>query len=279
MLDSRKALAQLYDEWKGCLRCPLGQKRESSYGKLVVGEGALGRIFFIGEGPGATEAEVGRPFIGRSGEVLRAAIMKLGLSEHSYISNVVACRSFGIKLDNQGKEMFRKDRRSGVMLPVIQDEAPPTTAVNACLARLYEEIYIVDPMFIVALGGEAAKAILRRPVKVTEKRGTMTQVDVPGVWSVPHRTSSGNWERRSRGQSHFPTEQNYVNYMMFITLHPAHILYKQADQSHGNPLQVFIEDMHMVADIYHRYLGVVYGETGARPGRLTPQDLLPSEEG
>jgi DNA polymerase len=274
MLDARKPLTELHREWQGCMRCPLGPKREDSGGRQAYGEGRTGGIMWIGEGPGSNEAEQGRPFVGASGNVLRKSLNKLGLAECSYISNVVICRSFGPKHDNGGQPMTRFDRRTGRRLPIFQDEAPPTAAVNTCLSRLYEEIYLVDPILIVALGGEAAKAILRRPVKVTEKRGTTTSVNVPGVWNTPDRTGKGNWLRKQGGVINYPTSQNYVHYLMFITLHPAFVLRSQADQSFGNPTQVFIKDMHFINDIYFRHLKEAYGIDSVRRHNLVPNDIF-----
>lgn len=229
---------------------------------------------WIGEGPGAIEAEHGRPFVGPSGTVLRKAINRLGLAECSYISNVVICRSFGPRYDNQGQMMVQYDRRLKQKLPVMQDEAPPNPAVNACLARLYEEIYLVDPVLIVALGGEAAKALTRRAVKVTEKRGTTAEVSIPGVWSVSDLTNKGAWGRKLHGETSYPTKQNYVDYMMFTTLHPSFILRSQADRSFGNPLQVFIEDMHFITDIYYRYIKEAFGIDSVRNMHLAPNDIV-----
>lgn len=274
MLDANKRLVQLHREWYGCQRCVLGQKRDDSGGKQAFGEGRTGGIMFIGEGPGTHEAEEGRPFVGPSGGLLRRTINKLGLAECSYISNVVICRSFGPQYDNNGVMRTRYDRRSGQRFPVYVDEPPPAQATNSCLSRLYEEIYLVDPILIVALGGEAAKAILRRPVKVTERRGTTTSVNVPGVWSLPDRTSKGNWARRVHGRLVYPTTQNYVQYLMFITLHPAFILRNRADQSHGNATQVFIQDMHFINDIYFRYLSEAYGIHSVRMTQLVPNDII-----
>jgi uracil-DNA glycosylase len=206
--------------------------------------------------------------------VLRKTINLLGLAECSYISNVVICRSFGPAYDNNGVARTRFDRRTRAHLPVYQDEPPPAPAMNTCMARLYEEIYLVDPILIVALGGEAAKAILRRPVKVTERRGTTTQVAVPGIWSLPDRTSKGNWVRKQGGVISYPTAQNYVNYLMFITVHPSFVLRNRADRSFGNPTQVFIEDMHFINDIYFRYLNEAYGLNSVRRTHLIPNDII-----
>ena len=242
---------------------------------MVFGEGRTGGIMFIGEGPGVNEEEAGRPFVGRSGIILRKTIHKLGLSNCSYISNVVACRSCGPKYDNQGKEMTRYDRRLGIHTPIIVDEPPPTLAVNTCLARLYEEIYLVDPLLIVALGAEAAKALMRRPVKVTEKRGTTMPIKVPGVWRNPDLTAAKKtWVRKQHGRLVLPTTQNYVEYLMLVTLHPAHVLRAHADRSHGNPLQSYVADMQKASDIYFRYAREAFGLDHQRRVIHPPESVL-----
>lgn len=229
---------------------------------------------WIGEGPGSVEAMHGRPFIGPSGTVLRKAINRLGLAECSYISNVVVCRSFGPMYDTQGQMRMRYDRKLKVQMPILQDEAPPPTAMNMCMSRLYEEIYLVDPVLIVALGGEAARALTRRPVKVNDKRGTTAEVHVPGAWTVPDLSNKGSWGRKHHGRMHYPQAQNYVSYMMVTMLHPSYILRNQADRSFGNPLDVFIEDMHFVTDIYYRYLKEAFGIDGVRLTQLVPNDIV-----
>ena len=241
---------------------------------MAFGEGRPGGIMFVGEGPGMNEAVEGRPFIGASGGVLRKAINKLGLAECSYISNVVICRSFGPKYDNNGQMMTRYNRRTSNREIVVQDEPPPNASVLACLTRLYEEIYLVDPILVVALGAEAAKALLRRSVSITEKRGTTQSINIPGVWSIPDLTEKGVWQRKRGRELVFPTTQNYVEYLMFMTVHPAHVLYRQADRSHGNPVQVFIEDMHFITDIYYRYVKEAYGIDSIRRTQLLPNDII-----
>jgi hypothetical protein len=52
--------------------------------------------------------------------------------------------------------------------------------------------------------------------------------------------------------------------MMVTTLHPSFVLRSQADRSFGNPLQVFIEDMHFVTDIYYRYIKEAFGIDSVR---------------
>ena len=199
----------------------------------------------------------------------------LGLSNCSYISNIVACRSCGPKYDNQGQVITKLDRRTGLHLPVVVDEPPPGPAVNACLTRLYEEIYLVDPLIIVSLGAEAAKALLRQSVRVTGKRGSTATIKVPGVWTRPEITGTKNVWGRRRGKDLFlPTAPNYVEYLMLMTLHPAHVLRYHADRSFGNPLQSFVTDMQQAADVYFRYAREAFGLNEERRVIDNPELIL-----
>jgi uracil-DNA glycosylase len=128
------------------------------------------------------------------------------------------------------------------------------------MARLYEEIYIVDPVLIVALGIEAARILAKSPLKYTTTRGTTLPIKVPGAWSVPDLTQSKKtWERKHGNQIFRPTKQNYVEYLMVTTLKPNYVLQHYADESHGNPKQEFLQDMTLAANIFFRYVREAYG--------------------
>jgi len=72
-----KLFEKVVEEIKNCKICPVGK-----LGKVVVGEGNINaRVVFIGEAPGKKEAESGRPFVGRSGQLLRKNIREIGLDE------------------------------------------------------------------------------------------------------------------------------------------------------------------------------------------------------
>ena len=76
-MDKERALKALAAEITQCRSC-----RKGGSGKAVPGEGSAGaRVVFIGEAPGREEAETGRPFIGRSGRLLRQSIREIGLAE------------------------------------------------------------------------------------------------------------------------------------------------------------------------------------------------------
>lgn len=261
MPDFRYSLQVIKEAWESCERCQLGVRRKQVNGKFVFGEGIGRGIMFIGEGPGLNEEVEGRPFVGKSGQVLRQVINKLGIAHCSYISNVVACRSCAQAYNGEGQPINRYNRALKIHEPLLKDEAPSPLQVAACLPRLYDEIYLVDPVLIVALGGEAAKALIsERSFSILSERGRAREINIPGASSLPELTDKRKaWLRKVRSEYIMPVTQNRVRYLLLPTLHPAYVLRRQADQSFKNPLEMFIEDMKAAAKIYDRYLYETYG--------------------
>jgi DNA polymerase len=109
---------------------------------MVFGEGNPDAIvMFIGEGPGKEEGLTGRPFVGRSGTLLRDMIKAIGIpEEHHYIANVV------------------KDRPPG-------NRPPESEEIEACSKFLKKQIEIIVPRLLVLLGRTAVKAIIPEHAK------------------------------------------------------------------------------------------------------------------
>jgi uracil-DNA glycosylase len=257
--NARKTLEVLHDEWEGCTKCELGVRRKDVDGAFVFGEGERRGIMFIGEGPGRVEEEQGQPFVGPSGKILRKVIETLGITDY-FIGNCVACRSCGPAYNSEGEMIMRKNRATQEMEPLIRDQAPTPLHIKECLPRLYEQIYLVDPVLIVALGAEAASALRGKPVKITSERGTTEAITIPGAWNVPVLTEKRKvWRRKVRGEIVMPTAQNQVRYLMMPTIHPAYVLRFHGDRRQGNPLSTFVEDIKKAVSIYNRYMLEVHG--------------------
>lgn len=280
MPDFRYSLQAVKDAWEACTNCSLGVRRKQVDGQFVFGEGVPRGLMFIGEGPGANEEEAGRPFVGQSGKVLRTVIDKLGLSSCSYITNIVTCRSCSPAYNTEGQPIMRFDRRLKEHVQMIKDEEPSPVQIAACLPRLYEEIYLVDPVLIVCLGGTAAKAIVtERSFSILGERGKTREISVPGAWSLPSLTDKKReWARKVKGEMRMPTEQNLVRYLMLPTLHPAYVLRRKEDRSFRNPLEVFLDDMKQAAGIYDRYMFETFGaEPKERAVSMTDIEELEGE--
>lgn len=159
---SDASLASLRDQTIGdCRLCPLGDTRT----RLVFGVGnPQARVMFIGEGPGFMEDKKGEPFVGPAGLLLDKILQSVGLSRQAsdadwkwvYIANVVKCHPM---VDPSDPEKRGNDR-------------PPEAAeMEKCLPFLREQIRLIRPWFIVALGSVAAKALLNTSRGITALRG------------------------------------------------------------------------------------------------------------
>lgn len=271
--DYRKTLPVLNQEWSSCTRCDLGVRRNNVNGHFVPGEGGTGGIMFIGEGPGKDEEAEGRPFVGRSGRILRFAIERLRIA-HYYITNIVPCRSCAQAYDNEGQPRYNKSWKTGVLEPVIQDQAPTPAQIAACLPRLYQEIYLVDPTLIVALGGTAADVLARRSVKIQAENGTTIHVKVPGAGRRPALTDKRQlWARKVKGTLTLPSTQNEVEYLMVPLIHPAFVARKNRDERWGNPVQMFTEGMLSAVRAFDRYVFEVFGFEGLPERSLSEAEM------
>jgi DNA polymerase len=134
-----------------CRKCAIGSHRRNN----VYGEGDPGaRLMLIGEGPGETEDLMGRPFIGRAGQLLDKMIGAIGLArEEIYICNTVKCRP----------------TLPGTRGP--RNRAPEPDEMANCRPFLDEQIDIIRPAVILALGAPAAKSFLGKDFAITKMRG------------------------------------------------------------------------------------------------------------
>ena len=108
----------------------------------------------IGEGPGETEDLLGRPFVGRAGQLLDKMLAAIGLArEDVYICNTVKCRPTMPSANGP------------------KNRAPEPTEMANCRPYLDEQIDIIQPAAILALGAPAAKSFLGRDFQITKMRG------------------------------------------------------------------------------------------------------------
>ena len=152
--DKDSRLAALYARYANCQNCPLGASRN----KIVFGMGSTNpKVLFVGEGPGFEEDRKGLPFVGRAGELLDKMMAAIGLSRQNvYIANMVKCHPM--------KNPDRPDLRGN-------DRPPEPPEMDACRPILEEQIEILDPPVICALGTTAAKALLKTADGITRLRG------------------------------------------------------------------------------------------------------------
>ena len=243
----------LADEWAGCTKCSLSTHRELHNGQMVFGEGRQRGILFLGEGPGVDEEAYGRPFIGKSGELLRLFLERYKIKNH-YITNIVACRSCAPRVDALGQPIFSKPYGNRPAMPKYQDQPPTKDQIAACAPRVYSEIYMADPVLIVALGAPAASFLRRAPVAITQERGVFIEVEVPGAGYRPvFSKKKKEWARKVKGEMIVPIEETTVRYMMLPTFHPAFVLRNKHDEKPDNPFERFARDIERAKMVYDRY--------------------------
>ncbi|MFN2449976.1 MAG: uracil-DNA glycosylase [Candidatus Baltobacteraceae bacterium] len=134
-----------------CRKCQIGYDRRNN----VYGEGdPCARLMVIGEGPGETEDLLGRPFVGRAGELLEKMLAAIGLPrEDVYICNTVKCRP---TLHEANK---------------LKNRAPLPPEMSNCRPFLDEQIDIIAPDVILTMGAPAAKSFLGPDFAITKGRG------------------------------------------------------------------------------------------------------------
>ena len=253
VVDARKSLPILIDEWDGCQKCDLSVHRIAHNGRMVFGEGQQRGILFLGEGPGYQEEEVGRPFVGKSGRLLRTFIERLGIKNY-YITNVVACRSCTPLTDALNNPIYTKGFRNSPPKMRFKDQSPTPKQAEACAPRAHEEIYMADPVVIVALGQPAAQFLLGHSVQITKMRGTPIEVSLPGAGHVAVLSKKKKeWIRNVKGELQSPTEPSSVRYVMIPTFHPAFVLRNLPDTNPNNPFDQFAADLGMAKKIYKLY--------------------------
>jgi len=128
-----KRLAELEAKAKACARCPLHKSRKN----VVYGVGPVDvDILIAGEGPGAEEDAQGEPFVGKAGKLLDKMLAAMGYDRGQvYIANIVKCRP-------------------------PENRTPDVDEMDACIPYLHEQIDLVRPKVIIAMGSTAVRGLL-----------------------------------------------------------------------------------------------------------------------
>ncbi|SYZ73808.1 Bacteriophage-type DNA polymerase [Candidatus Zixiibacteriota bacterium] len=143
-----KTLEEHFQAIKDCQKCPLGKTRT----KFVYGVGNPNAdILFIGEAPGRDEDLQGEPFVGRAGQLLDKILAAIKFDRKEiYIANILKCRP-----------------------PNNRDPQPDEMAM--CTPYLLEQIRLIKPKIICALGRIAAQALLQTTTPIGKLRGQWHQ--------------------------------------------------------------------------------------------------------
>ncbi len=140
-----------------CYKCQLHKTRINT----VPGQGnPQARIVFVGEAPGQNEDEQGLPFVGRAGKLLDNIIKAMGLTRQDvFIGNILKCRP-----------------------PDNRDPRPDE--IVACIGYLHQQLEIIDPDVIIALGAHAARTLLDTNRPIGQLRGQVHEYQ-PGLAARP----------------------------------------------------------------------------------------------
>jgi uracil-DNA glycosylase len=125
----------------------------------VFADGASGAdLMVIGEAPGADEDRLGRPFVGRSGQLLDRMLAAIGYDrrQNAYITNVLFWRPPG-------------------------NRKPTNEEVAACLPFVWRHIALLRPKAVMICGGTATSALLGRAEGITRLRGRWFDLEVEGL--------------------------------------------------------------------------------------------------
>jgi DNA polymerase len=155
-------LEALYKKFENCQNCSLSKTRN----KIVFGMGSLHpKVLFIGEGPGFDEDQTGLPFVGKAGVLLDKIMASIGLDRKTvYIANIVKCHPL--------KDSSRPDLRGN-------DRPPLPIEIQSCRSILDQQIEILNPPVICALGNTAARVLLNREEGISMLRGKMYDFQFP----------------------------------------------------------------------------------------------------
>jgi len=193
------SLATLKAATMACRECPIGEFATQS----VIGEGKLKpKLMLVGEQPGDQEDLQGHPFVGPAGKLLARALEAAGIPrEETFVSNAVK----HFKFELRGKRRIHK--------------SPTQREIAACHHWLDDEIALVRPAALVALGASAARSLLGRAVPVTANRG--------------------QWLPRPDGLE------------VLVTLHPSALL-RVDPESRVAAFEAFVEDLRQAQRLFRR---------------------------
>jgi uracil-DNA glycosylase len=200
-IPPRPSLPKLREAAVKCRGCELWVDATQT----VFGEGsAHASVMFVGEQPGDQEDRVGRPFVGPAGRLLDEGLEAAGIDrDRIYVTNAVKHFKF-VRQELIKRRLHKK---------------PNAAEVRACNPWLREEVRLVRPRLIVALGSTAAQALLGSSFRVTQHRGEVVESD----WAGP----------------------------VLATVHPSSVL-RAPDEYRAEARREFFEDLAKVADYLRR---------------------------
>lgn len=172
-----------------CRRCGLAEGRTS----LVFGSGdPSASLVFVGEAPGADEDRQGQPFVGEAGQILTRIITAMGLTRDDvYICNVLKCRPPG-------------------------NRNPQQAEIDLCAPFLLEQLRVIRPKALVALGTFAAQTLLGTKEPISRLRGRFH--DFHGIPLMPTFHPSFLLRNRTDKQRYWEVWEDMVQVLKLLGL-------------------------------------------------------------
>jgi uracil-DNA glycosylase family 4 len=144
------------DKWRTCHRCSLHKtaKRHAVYRGSIPAD-----LLLVGEAPGRVENELGKPFVGPSGQLLNQMLRELNLTSYC-ITNLVCCIPYA------PAGGFSTDEYHGVRPPTVDES-------GACLQHILELVELTKPRALVTVGLSAKEYLQDTPTPSGIARGHM----------------------------------------------------------------------------------------------------------
>lgn len=258
MPDSRISAVDIAEEWMGCTSCILGERRELRNAcTLPLFGNAPGGVLFVGASPDESDEEAGLSFGGESGHFLKSVLQRTGFTESDFaLTYITACRSCAPLLDPATNVPRTRRVRGGGFSLMFRDQALDKESIAACIPRVHEMIYSMDPMLVVGMGKEACSALAGSNVSVDNgSPGVMSsEITVPGVTHRAQLTAKRReWIRTIKGETHQPTEVYQVRYPMLAIRDYRRALTDLSNQSSTSTSSLFIHDIRNVFNVYKMY--------------------------
>lgn len=247
-MEKHEYLSSLQQSWANCQGCALSQGRRN----VVFGYGcADAQVMIIGEAPGENEDRSGLPFVGSAGILLDQYLGSVSAREEviTLLDTLNSTKGSSQEVERRRNEMRIQLRdflcqefyfTNVVMCRPPENRDPIPKEMEACRSRLLEQIYIIDPVMIVAAGRIAAEAVIGKKVAITSSRGEIFDVEFRGRLTT-------------------------FRYPVMAVLHPAYLLRKNDFRQDGGEGQKtyndFLRVMRIVDEFNEKHYGMPQPKT------------------
>ena len=226
----------LFNKWYGCRKCELCNYRDEraadNVDDICFGEGNPdAHCVIVGEGPGEEEEAHSIPFIGRSGMLLNQILASTSDNLEIRASHV----EYGRLPRRETKAIDQSVRKfneywvnwrhteffvtNAVACRPPENRTPNYAEIKACWERLWNLIYIIDPMVIIACGNSALSALMQKvSVQISKMRGSVIDI------------SHNGWMGK-------------VSYPVIPVYHPSYLLRKADWDQKGGDFEKTVEDV------------------------------------